>query len=222
MKKIASNLQVSRRCWLSFTLALIGFMALPGSSPAVTLVVTNQANAGAGTLRILLPTARNGDVITFAVTGLITNINSGGFVISNNISIVGPGANVLTITGTNSLRGIVVNSGATATISGLTFSGCYSGIYNSGNITVSNCVFANNHGGNGGMAASNGGSGFPASGGGGIYNLGTLTVVNGQFLNNAGGAGGFGTPAPAYGFYGPNAYTTGGNGASGGSGGAGL
>jgi hypothetical protein len=107
-------------------------------SPAATLVVTNQANTGPGTLRTLLPTARNGDVITFAVTGFITNISSGGFVISNNISIVGPGSNLLTITGTNRNRAFQVINGATSSISGLTFYSCSGTIISSGNLSVSN------------------------------------------------------------------------------------
>ena len=220
MTKHHSISQFNRRFGLTAILILLVWLAAPRPCPAANLVVTSQANTGPGTLRTLLPTARNGDVITFAVTGLITNIAAGGFVISNNLSIVGPGPGVLTITGTNWLRGFVVNSGATSNISGLTFDECYRAIDNSGNIVVSNCVFSNNHGGNGAVSASNGGSGFPAGGGGGIYNSGTLMAVNCEFLNNAGGAGGFGTPVPAYDFYGPNSYTTGGNGASGGSGGA--
>src|ERR1017187_10533435 len=90
-------------------LFLVGWLTLtPQTSRAATLVVTNLAKSGPGTLRTLLPTAQNGDVITFAVTGLITNINGGGFVISNNISIVGPCPDVLTILCTNWYPGLVV------------------------------------------------------------------------------------------------------------------
>ena len=94
MKRFHSALQLHRVFSRAFILATIGCVALtgsPGSSLAATLVVTNQANNGPGTLLAILPTAQNGDVITFAVTGIITNVVAGGLTISNSISIVGPG-----------------------------------------------------------------------------------------------------------------------------------
>ncbi len=202
-------------------LFFVGWLALtPQTSQATILVVTNLANNGPGTLRTLLPTARNGDVITFAVTGLITNINGGGFVISNNLSIVGPGPDVLTILCTNWYAGFVVNSGATSSISGLTITHCGIAVRNSGSLTVSNCGFTGNYASGGSVNLSNGSSGGSGSGGGAIYNLGVLMAVNSQFFNNGAGGGGWGSPIPQYELYGPNAYTTGGNGGNGGSGGA--
>jgi len=186
----------------------------------VTLIVTNLAKSGPGTLRTLLPIAGNGDVITFAVTGLITNINAGGFVISNNINIVGPGPGVLTSLCTNWYPGFVVNGGATSTISGLTFTHCSSPVRNSGSLTVSNCVFTGNYASSGSITVNNGSAGGSGSGGGAIYNTGMLTAVNSQFMNNGAGVGGWGSPVPPYEIYGPNGYTTGGNGGIGGNGGA--
>jgi hypothetical protein len=221
----------------------IGCLGWPRSSPAAILVVTNQANSGPGTLRTLLPTARNGDVITFAVTGLITNISIGGFVISNNLSIVGPGSNLLTITGTNLLRGFVVNSGATSSIFGLTFYRCNSGIVNSGNLTVSNCLFTGCYLGGGINNSSNltvlactftdcrgrygasynpetspGTSGGSGANGGAIVNSGNLSALNCQFLNNTAGWGGDGAPGQVAIYH--VQFTAGGNGGNGGSGGA--
>src|ERR1017187_10138253 len=150
-------------------LFVAGWLALtPQARRAATLVVTNQANNGPDTLRTLLPTAHNGDVITFAVTGLITNINGGGFVISNNISIVGPGAGLLTILCTNWYAGFVVNSGATSIISGLSFNHCGGAVRNSGSLTVSNCGFTGNYASGGSVNLSNGSSGGSGSGGGAI------------------------------------------------------
>jgi hypothetical protein len=216
----ARRLHLNLGSWPALALALIGSLALPGSSRATTLVVTNLAKSGPGTLRTLLPTARNGDVITFVVTGLITNINAGGFVISNNLSIVGPGAGVLTILCTNWYAGFAVNSGVTSSISGLLFTHCGTAVRNSGNLTVSNCWFNANYASGGGITINNGSSGGNGSGGGAVYNSGLLTAVNSQFMNNGAGTGGYGSPIPQYEIYGPNAYTTGGNGGSGGSGGA--
>ena len=82
-------------------LLLVVWLAWPLRGAAATLVVTNLANNGPGTLRTLLPTAQNGDVVTFAVTGVLTNVVTGGLTISNSLRIVGPGPDLLTITGTN-------------------------------------------------------------------------------------------------------------------------
>ncbi len=201
------------------TVAATGWLGWPLCSPAATFVVTNPANSGPGTLRAILPTAHNGDVITFAVTGFITNV-SGALVINSNISIAGPGPGVLTLVATNWSAGFSVNSGVGASISGLSFYHCGTAIVNAGSLTVSNCVFTNNYAANGGISINNGGSGMAASGGGAIYNLGNLIAVNCQFFNNGAGWGGFGCPLPPYDFYGFNSYTTGGNGGTGGSGGA--
>jgi len=190
------------------------------TSPAATLVVTNLAKSGPGTLRTLLPTAHNGDVITFTVTGLITNINFSGFVISNNISIVGPGPDVLTILCTNWSAGFVVNSGATSSISGLQLTHCGTAIFNSGNLTLSNCWLSANYAQGGNINLNNGSAGGNGYGGGAVYNSGALTAVNSQFMNNRAGQGGWGSPIPQYEIYGPFPYTTGGNGGSGGNGGA--
>lgn len=185
------------------------------------MVVTNQANFGPGTLRTILPTAKNGDVITFAISGLLTNINSGGFVISNNVSIMGPGPGVLTILCTNWVNAVVASSGSTSSISGLTFTHCGTAIRNFGNLTMSNCVFTGNYSSGGNLNFNNGSSGGNASGGcGAIYNSNVLSVVNSQFMNNGAGGGGWGSPVPQYEIYGPNAYTTGGNGGNGADGGA--
>ena len=225
---------------------LLGWLAIPAHTPAANLVVTNQANSGPGTLRSALTNAHTGDVITFAVTGYLTNVQSGGFVISNNISLVGPGDGSVTITGTNFLPGFQVLSGITASISGLTFYHCNSGIKNSGTLTVSNCVFSscwigngiNNSGGltlNGctfndcrgsygnsyNPEAPPGVAGGSGNNGGAIVNSGGLSALNCQFQNNIAGLGGDGSPGTVATFYyGLYSTTAGGSGGNGGSGGA--
>ena len=136
--------------------------------------------------------------------------------ITGNVTITGPGANLLTVSGGNSsLVGsvFVVNSGVTASLSGLTIANGNSpggGIFNNGTLTVSNSAFsgnsANGTGGRSGGGGRGGGifnygtltvsnstfSGNSASGGGGggIYNYGTLTVSNSTFSGNTAGDGG--------------------------------
>src|SRR4051812_21528521 len=90
------------RRWCAVRFAIIGWLGLSISSHAATIIVSNLANSGVGSLRAALTNAHNGDVITFAVTGIITNRVVGGLTISNSISIVGPGPDLLSITGTNS------------------------------------------------------------------------------------------------------------------------
>lgn len=227
---------------------MIGWLAGPLSSPAATIVVTNVASSGAGTLRSALTNAHDGDVITFAVTGIITNKIAGGLTISNNVSIVGPGADLLTITGTNWFRAFQVGNGATSSISGLRFYFCADAIYNNATLTVSNCVFDTCYRGGGIVNSSNltvvgctftncrgsygwtwagfseytpGTAGDPGNNGGAIVNSGTMTAMNCQFLNNFAGFGGDGAPGDVPSFY-RSIYqpTTGGAGGSGGHGGA--
>ncbi|MEI6197242.1 MAG: hypothetical protein WCS42_23245, partial [Verrucomicrobiota bacterium] len=200
-------------------LALVGWLGMPAFSPAATLVVTNLASIGPGTLRWAVTNAQNGDVITFGVTGMITN---GSLTISNNISIVGPGPSLLTITGNGSARAFSINNGVTAAISGLTFTNCYASwdggaIYNSGNLSLSNCLFAGCNSALCCVSGINGGPGFAGGNGGAIYNGGILTAVNCQFLHNAtcnGGKGAGGSVDSS------SFWTSGGNGGNGGNGGA--
>ena len=207
MKKFRSALRIrlNRGSWPALTLAVIGCLALPGASQAATIVVTNLAPSGAGTLRSALTNVHNGDTITFAVTGIITNNVLGGLTISNNVSILGPGPGLLSLTGTNVCRGFKVTNGVTVSISGLTFTNFYGwdigsdpfgadggAIFNSGSLLLSNCLFTTCRNPNGGPGGTGGFSGGTGGSGGAIFNGGTLQVVNCQFLNNSAGHGGNG------------------------------
>jgi hypothetical protein len=221
---------VRNRGWRAAILAVVWLGFQSCNSQAATMVVTNLGPSGLGTLRSALTNAQNGDVITFAVTGLITNDVTGGLSISNNVSIVGPGPDLLSITGTNGSRAFIVSSGVTVTISGLTFTNCagwdsvigsgfYGGtIYNAGNLSLSNCLFTGCHSQSGRFTPSyNGSAGGTGGSGGVIYNGGTLVAVSCQFLNNAAGSGGPGAAGNAS--LTAN-WTAGGTGGGGGSGGA--
>lgn len=86
-----------------------------------SFIVTNNADSGAGTLREIINNACAGTVVTFAPG--ITNITltSGELVIAKGISILGPGATNLTISGNNLSRIFnIVADTATVTITGMT------------------------------------------------------------------------------------------------------
>ncbi len=160
----------------------------------------------------LANTDGDGDTIVFnsGVTGTIT-LGSSLPAITVSVTITGPGANLLTISGGNSYQIMSVNgSGKTVSISGLTFikgpSASLKGgaIYlQAGTLTVSDCVFSGNAAQNGGAIASDGtqltvtGSTFTqnsaANHGGAIYiSAGTLTATNNTFYGNSATSGGQG------------------------------
>jgi CSLREA domain-containing protein len=129
--------------------------------------------------------AADADLIDFSsgVTGTLM-LSSALPALNTDISIQGPGAEVLAISGTEtpdfytSWR-IFNVTGGTVVISGLTIKKGYAngnggGVLNSGTLTVENCVFSNNF----------------ASQGGAICNIGTLTVSDCSLINNSAGRGG--------------------------------
>ena len=129
-----------------FALALAILLCSFNTANATTYPVTNLNDVGSGSLRqaILDANANPGtDVITFSagVTGTIT-LTTGQLTISDAVSIMGPGANLLSVQNTaGSNRVFYIGNTVTATFSGLTISGGSGvdggGIYNYGMLTVS-------------------------------------------------------------------------------------
>ncbi|NJL06725.1 MAG: hypothetical protein HC911_17850 [Chloroflexaceae bacterium] len=187
---------------------------LPSASPpplAVnaqesTLTVTTLANSGAGSLRQAIADAQAGDTITFAVTGTIRL--STQLLLPRAVTIQGPGADQLAVSGENIARVFLLDNNANvqATISGLTIrdgqtsaagAGVYVGRTNA--LTLTNVtVFRNTAGGFGGGIYNDGTltvidstiSTNSGSGGGGIHNERTLTVQGSTIAENTGSAGG--------------------------------
>ena len=113
----------------------------------------------------------------------------GALMVGSNVSILGPGANLLTISGQNKVHVMNVNSGLVVSISGLTIvdgntvtdgggdgNGHGGGIYNAGALILTNSALAGNS----------------ASDGGGIYNIGTLEVTNSTLSGNSASSDGGG------------------------------
>ena len=170
---------------------IVGLVWLPrlDAQAASPLLVTTTADSRPGSLRQALTdaNAQNGDdVITVTATGTI-NLQSALPDLMSNITINGPGANLLTVRRESGgdYRIFTISSGATVAISGLTISNGRgyliqtngplpqvskgAGIYNSGTLTLSHCVVSGN-------------SGY---GLGGIYNdSGTLTVSSSAISGN--------------------------------------
>src|SRR2546427_11006424 len=87
-------------------------------------VVTTSADDGPGSLRRAIRDACVGGTITFDMSpGHVTSpitLTSGQLAIGKNLTINGPGANLLTISGNNASRVFLTASGATVTLDGLT------------------------------------------------------------------------------------------------------
>ena len=162
---------------------------------ATTQTVTNCGDSGAGSLRQAVLNAASGDTITFALSpacSLITldTIHFGSMTISKNLTITGPGASALAVSGGNATTVFVINQLVNAAISGLTIENGRSndslyggGIDNEGILTVTDTTLRDNIGGGisnaGTLTVSNSTlSGNSAVVGGGIDNGGTLTVTN--------------------------------------------
>jgi hypothetical protein len=179
---------------------------------AVAQTVLNTNDSGPGSLRQAIETASSAGAggLIFGVTGAIT-LTNGELLITNNLTITGPGAANLVISGNYSSRVFEIGSNAFVNISGLTIcggqaaSGGYfggpgtpgGGIYNQGTLNLSYCALTDNSAGNGGPAGQtswegdvsywNGGNG---GNGGGIYNASNFQAIACTFSGNQAGAGG--------------------------------
>jgi CSLREA domain-containing protein len=99
-----------------------GGLLVAGHLFAGTITVTSLNDNGAGTLRNAIAAANSGDSINFSVTGVI-NLTSGPLTIAKNITINGPGANLLEVSRTSGVYQIFIifngSNGPTVSISGI-------------------------------------------------------------------------------------------------------
>jgi predicted outer membrane repeat protein len=172
---------LSKRFFILFALLILSVFQIPSSASAATITVSTTSDAVIGdcttvcTFRDAIASSTDGDTIVFAddVRGTIT-LGDTIVRILHNLSITGPGAELLSIDGDGgSLLYISQSASTLLTISGLTFQnfGSPGVIYSSGDIVISDSVFQNNVG-----------SGYP----GGIYlDGGNLTIDDSIFSNNS-------------------------------------
>ncbi|MGO9471160.1 MAG: choice-of-anchor Q domain-containing protein, partial [Isosphaeraceae bacterium] len=169
------------------------------------VVVENSKDNGPGSLRDTIATAAAGDTIEFDLTpGHVTSpitLTSGELEITENLTIDGPGAGTLTISGDSNSRVFQVSGGVTATISGLTIKDGKAalsggGIGNGGSLKLTDDVFTSNSAtGAGGAIYNSAGSLFmtgcsvtgnkAADGdGGGIYVAAGMVTIQGSTIDN--------------------------------------
>jgi hypothetical protein len=159
-------------------------------APAGTLTVTNGNDSGAGSLRRAILFALPGDTINFAPSVTTVNLTSDELAINKDLTIIGPGANRLTVQrSTDDLDFRIFHitpSTVTVSISGLTISnGRVSflddggGIRSAGVLTLTECIISGNQAG-------------PGAGGGGVVNEnGTMTITRCTISNNTADQSGY-------------------------------
>ena len=99
--------RVVRANWLAAILGFgcLGGMAWPGL--AATRTVVNSADSGTGSLRDAIDGAAAGDIIDFSLTGtapFTITLTSATLEISKDLTIQGPGAATLTVSGNDDKR----------------------------------------------------------------------------------------------------------------------
>jgi len=204
--------------------------AWAGTACAGTMTVTSLADDGDGgcdatcTVRDAVASAASGDQIVFSNSLTLpgTNTLAGQeILLYKTLSIVGPGADQLTISGGGASRLFELVANASVSLSGLTLrDGSLVGPGGSGGpaalaqggaffvgggstLALTNCVVRNNSaiGGSGisgiGPPANLGGDAY----GGAIFSAGTLQIHASRFSNNSaqGGGGAMGFPGPGMG-----------------------
>lgn len=192
------------------SLALLPLVASgPAQAANPVCTVTSSDDSGDGSLRacVTMTNATGGDIVfQEGLSGTI--LLASGLLLSNDVAVLGPGADMLTIQAAPpGFRVFDVTSGVTATISGLTITGGggdYGGaIRNEGTLTVTGSTLSGNSAVNGGGGIANYGAltvtgstltGNTVEGGGGgaITSWGTMTVTNSTIAGNAADVGGGG------------------------------
>ena len=178
------------------------------------LIANSVLDSGFGSMRQSIRDAIAGDTIRFeaGATGVLT-LTSGELVIDKNLTIIGPGASNLTISGNQSSRVFHVNASGILDMYGLTLAngsvagaigaaGAVGGdaiggnLLNEGAANLTDCAIAN-----GRATGGRGGAGTPLSisgaaggrgAGGGVYNSGALSLLRCTLSGDSAQGGGGG------------------------------
>ncbi|HEX8076824.1 MAG TPA: CSLREA domain-containing protein, partial [Chthoniobacterales bacterium] len=143
-----------------FGLMVMAVTAARANTFTVTTTADHAVNAcdGECTLRDAIAAAGSNDTIVFGatITGTIA-LASGELTVNKNLTIAGPGARVLTVSGNSASRILYVTSGVTVAISGLSFANGYlanttsgptvlggAAVFNQGTLSLTACAFTSN------------------------------------------------------------------------------
>lgn len=188
--------------------------ALAKTTPNATIQVKNTNDSGPGSLRDAITGASSGDTITFSLTTYPATITlSSTLSINTSLTISGPGATNLAISGNHAVRVFLIAEGTIVNISGITVefgsAADGGGILNYGTLTVNKSALFSNSATNGGgiansdyyhaLAAYRGTAQFPtltlnesvlsynsaSVNGGGVNNFGTVIVTKSSLINNS-------------------------------------
>jgi hypothetical protein len=139
-----------------------------------TIIVTTISDSGPGSLRQAVADAASGDQIAFSsnLNGQVITLLS-SLVIDENLAIIGPGSNLLTIQGAGVVGLLAIRGSVEVTVSGLTIRDGVRGVENQGGcLTIINSVITGNSAG-------------PPWDGAGIFNKdGSLTLLTSQVIGN--------------------------------------
>ncbi|HEV3386652.1 MAG TPA: hypothetical protein VG097_17685 [Gemmata sp.] len=152
-----------------------------------TFTVKNLYDSGNYSLRAGILSGANTIDFENGLQGTIT-LTSGDLSVTHNVTIEGPGANKLTVSGDAASRVFDISGSANATIDGLTISGGLAtaggGILLEGNasLSIDNCTLTDNEA----LGSLTGSVTVPDGSGGGIEDnsSGSLTVANSTFNTN--------------------------------------
>jgi len=163
--------------------AVLGVTVIPDQvAGASSDVVLNCNNSGSGSLPAVVAGAAPGDTIIFSVPSSCTIITLTSTIdITTSVTIDGPGAGTLAVSGNNASAVFQVDGGVSATIAGITVEDGSAGanggggIVNEGTLRLVDSTVSNNS----------------ASGteGGGILNEGSTSVVDSTVSNNSAASG---------------------------------
>lgn len=192
------------------TLFFILSLAVIKNQAATRTVTTLSDNFGVvNSLRYWINNSNAGDTIVFqdGLRGIISLTQIPGLVINKNLTINGPGANVLRVSGLDNVRVFNVQAG-NVTISGLRISdgfadGAGGGVLvDGGNLTLNNCLLNGNDAESGGGAivftgstltitnSTISGNSSAVEGGGVSNRSGTLVLTNSTIIGNTAPDGG--------------------------------
>jgi hypothetical protein len=143
--------------------------------------VTTLNDAGLGSLRDAIAITASGGTVDFqaGLSGTII-LTSGELAITRDLTIAGPGADLITVSGNHTSRVFNIGAAFTVDISGMTIANGLvtnasgGGISNSGTLTVTNTILSGNFG-----------TVWDIDNGAGIFNSGSLTVTSSTISGNS-------------------------------------